>query len=96
MGNQVIVAVLEGVAWFLNIFTWLIIINALLSWVLDPNHQIRMLISRIIDPVIRPFRALTRGMSSSTMPIDFSPILAYVVLLIIIKLLERLQNLLVF
>lgn len=96
MGNQVLAAILQGIIWFLNIFTWLIIINALLSWIVEPNHPIRMFIGRIIDPLLAPFRSLTKGLGSPTLPVDFSPLFAYIALQIIIKLLERLKYLLVF
>lgn len=91
MGSQVLTAILQGVIWFLNIFKWLIVINALLSWIMKPNHPIRIFIGRIIEPFLAPFRSLTRGLRSPTLPIDFSPIFAYIFLQIIIMLLERLR-----
>lgn len=91
MGSEILIAILQGVIWFLNIFTWLIIINALLSWIIAPNHPIRIFIGRIIEPFLAPFRSLTRGLGSPTLPIDFSPLFAYMFLQIIIMLLERLK-----
>lgn len=91
MWRGVLFEVIRGIQWFFEIFTWLIIINALLSWVLDPSHPIRTLIGRIIAPIIAPFRALTKTFRSARMPIDFSPIFAYIALQLLIALLKKLQ-----
>jgi len=96
LGDQILASILQGVIWFLNIFTWLIVINALLSWIMTPKHPIRIFIGRIVEPFIAPFRKLTEGFRSPTFPVDFSPLFAYIALQIIIMLLERLQYLVMF
>ncbi len=96
MGSQILASILQGVIWFLNIFTWLIIINALLSWIISPKHPIRIFIGRMVAPFLAPFRALTKGFRSPTFPIDFSPLFAYIALRIIIMLLERLRYMIMF
>ena len=68
MGSQILASILQGVIWFLNIFTWLIIINALLSWIISPKHLIRIFIGRMVAPFLAPFRALTKGFRSVTFP----------------------------
>ena len=96
MWREVLFEVLKGVQWFFKIFTWLIIINAFLSWVVDPSHPMRALVGRIISPIVAPFRALTDRLRSSQMPIDFSPIFAYIVLQILIVLIERFRYWIIF
>lgn len=76
--------------WFINILSWAIIINALLSWVLDPMHPIRVFLGRFIEPIVAPFRNLSRRLNTTGIPIDFSPLFAYLALSIIASLLRGL------
>ncbi len=96
MGNQILASIIQGIIWFLNIFNWLIVINALLSWIMPSTHPIRIFIGRIVEPFIAPFRGLTKGFGSSTLPVDFSPLFAYIFLRIIIMLLDRLRYMIMF
>jgi len=82
--------IILGIIWFLNILSWGIIINALLSWFIDPMHPIRMWLTRFIEPVVAPFRHITDRLNTSGFPIDFSPLLAYIAIQIIIGLLQAL------
>lgn len=82
--------IVRSVIWFLNILSWAIIINSLLSWVLEPMHPVRSFLGRFIEPVVAPFRALTNKINTSGLPIDFSPLLAYITLSIITSLLRGL------
>jgi len=66
----------------------MIIINAFLSWFMDMNHPIRAFVSKFVNPVVRPFRKLTDRLSSSNIPIDISPLLAYFAITLIIQLLS--------
>ena len=84
--RQIVISVI----WFLNILSWAIIINSLLSWVLEPMHPIRAFLARFIEPIVAPFRALTNKMNTSGLPIDFSPLLAYITLSLISSLLRGL------
>lgn len=81
--RQIVISVI----WFLRILSGAIIINSLLSWVMDPMHPIRAFLSRFTDPIVAPFRMLTDKLNTSGLPIDFSPLLAYITLSIIIALL---------
>lgn len=65
-------AVVAGYA--IEIFWWLIIIRALLSWVNpDPSNPIVQFIERVTEPLLRPFRQLVPAYK---LGIDISPILA--------------------
>lgn len=88
--NAVFYHIILGFIWFLNILAWAIIINSLLSWVLDPMHPIRNILGRFIEPVVAPFRSINDRLNTSGLPMDFSPLLAYICLQIIIKLLQGL------
>ncbi len=62
----------------LNIFMWIIIIRALISWVNpDPNNPIVQFLYKVTEPVLFPIR---KALPMSGLGIDISPI---VVILII-------------
>lgn len=76
-------AVLVRVAF--EVLNWLIIARILISWFPhDPNHPIMRFIYEITEPVLAPFR---RIMPRTTLPIDFSPIIAVLVLQLVEHLL---------
>ncbi|BCV20904.1 YggT family protein [Moorella sp. Hama-1] len=76
-------AVLVRVAF--EVLNWLIIARILISWFPhDPNNPIMRFIYEITEPVLAPFRRL---MPRTTMPIDFSPIIAVLVLQLVERLL---------
>ena len=73
LGNffQALATVLHYV---LDIYLWLILIRALLSWVSpDPYNPIVQFIERATEPVLAPFRKL---LPAYRMGIDISPMLA--------------------
>ncbi len=60
-----------------TILIWLIIISALISWVNpDPYNPIVQFLRRTTEPILRPIRRLIPFRS----PIDFSPMIAIIVL----------------
>src|SRR3989338_8234352 len=62
----------------IDIFWWLIIIRALLSWVSpDPNNPIVQFIERVTEPLLRPFRQL---IPVYKVGFDLSPLLAILML----------------
>jgi YggT family protein len=83
-------AVLDVVMLALNIYTWLLIISAVLSWliafnVLNTRNQfvstVWDMLYRITEPVLRPIRNMLPSMGG----LDLSPI----ILLLIIFFIER-------
>jgi YggT family protein len=60
-----------------NILYFLLMIRIVLSWfVVDPYNEIAQMIYRITDPILAPFKRLPLQAGF----IDFSPILAFLVL----------------
>ncbi|MGB2661310.1 MAG: YggT family protein [Candidatus Omnitrophota bacterium] len=60
-----------------NVIYFVLIIRIILSWVgADPYNEIVQIIYRVTDPILAPFRRLPLQMGA----IDFSPILAFIVL----------------
>jgi len=65
-----------------SIFSLLLIVDILLSYFLSPFNSVRMVLDRIVQPVLTPIRRIVPPLAM----IDFSP----VILLILIQLVENL------
>lgn len=67
----------------LNIFYWLILVRALISWVNpDPANPIVQLLERVTEPVLAPIRRMLPPMA-----MDISPIIAFLIILFLQKFL---------
>jgi YggT family protein len=63
----------------LNLYMWIIIIRALISWVNpDPYNPIVQILTRMTEPVLRPIRKLV---PPYRIGIDFSPFIAILVII---------------
>jgi len=72
--------VLDLIFTLLDIYKWVIIAAALITWVSpDPRNPIVMILRRITEPVLAPFRRLLPPMGG----IDFSPMLAFAAIYIL-------------
>ena len=70
-------------------YTWMILINVILSWVLPPNNSIKQFFEFITGPILRPIRRIVQPlMAKSSIPIDLSPIIAFLLLSLIGRLLN--------
>ena len=70
-----LLALAQLVLTVLSLYTWVIIIRALISWVSpDPRNPIVQILSRLTEPALKPLRKLVPP--SMTGGIDVSPILA--------------------
>ena len=68
-------ALLQLVLTVLSLYTWVIIIRALISWVSpDPYNPIVQILARLTEPVLAPLRRLVPPRMTGN--IDVSPILA--------------------
>ncbi len=58
----------------LNVYIWLILIYAILSWFrISPYHPLMRLLIALVMPILRPIRRLLRPYFG---PIDLSPMIA--------------------
>lgn len=89
--NDVLHQVLYGLVLFLEIASYVLIINALLSWFVPPHNAIRQLLGRFLNPIVSPFRRLNDKIVRGRMPIDLAPMMAYFALMLIIILLEQIM-----
>jgi YggT family protein len=77
IGN-VILGIARVLGVVLNIYMWVIIIRALLSWVNpDPYNTIVQFLTRITEPVLRPLRKLV---PAYRLGIDLSPLIAILII----------------
>jgi YggT family protein len=66
----------------MNIFSILIVLYVILTYVLTPYHPVRESLDRVVEPMLAPIRRLL----PYTGGVDFSP----VVLLLLVQLIGRL------
>ena len=67
----------------LSIYTFLIIARAIISWVNpDPYNQVVRILDKLTEPVLYPIRKLLWRFTGN-LPIDFSPIIAIVLVRIV-------------
>ena len=71
------------IGWLLNLYTWVIIAAALITWVSpDPYNPIVRFLRQVTEPVLSPIRRLIPTYKTG---IDFSPLIA----IILIQFIER-------
>jgi YggT family protein len=77
--GNIILGVATVLHYVLEIYMWVIIIRALISWVNpDPYNQIVQVLTRITEPALRPIRKLV---PPHKVGIDFSPLIAVLVII---------------
>jgi YggT family protein len=76
--GNIILGIAKVLGVVLNIYMWVIIIRALLSWVNpDPYNPIVQFLTRITEPVLRPLRKLV---PTWKLGIDLSPLIAILII----------------
>ncbi|HUF01346.1 MAG TPA: YggT family protein [Gaiellaceae bacterium] len=75
---------------FVRIYILLILAYVILSWVRLPYSRATVLVQGFLDEVVRPYLGLFRGRIPTLGPLDLSPIVAVVVLLVAAELVNRL------
>lgn len=72
----------------LNLYTWIIIAAALITWVSpDPYNPIVRLLRQVTEPVLQPIRRLIPTYKTG---IDFSPLIAIILIQLIEQVIRRL------
>ena len=70
-----LLAIVQLLLTLLSLYTWVIVIRALISWVSpDPRNPIVQILAKLTEPVLRPLRRLVPPHKTGN--IDVSPILA--------------------
>ncbi|MBI5569255.1 MAG: YggT family protein [Desulfomonile tiedjei] len=90
VGN--LISALAGVLYtFLHIYTWVVIIAALITWVNpDPYNPVVRFLYSVTEPVFSRVRSvLGRFIPLHTMGIDFSPLIVLLILLFLQQFLPQ-------
>jgi len=69
-----------------NLLVLLVIVQAILTFILDPYHPIRRLIDPIVEPMLMPIRRVIPPVAM----LDFSPVILIVLIRILSNLLVNL------
>jgi len=79
-----VIAIVEFIGWLLDLYSWVIIAAALISWVSpDPRNPVVMFLRQVTEPVLAPVRRLLPPWKTGGL--DLSP----VIVLLVIQFLER-------
>ncbi len=86
---------LIGVVYYvLSIYAWLIVARSLLSWVRPRPGGVLARLDKLLvsftEPYLAPFRRLVRQAHIGGAGLDFSPVVALLVLLVAMQVLARL------
>jgi YggT family protein len=85
--SNLLAAIAEVLKWVLNIFMWIIIARAILSWVSpDPYNPIVRFIHNVTEPVLYQIR---RRLPVSLGGIDFSPIIVLLAIIFLQRFVVR-------
>jgi YggT family protein len=80
----------QFVSVFVRIYILLILAYVILSWVRLPYSRTTAAVQRFLDEVVGPYLGLFRGRIPTLGPLDLSPIIGVVVLLVAAELVNRL------
>jgi YggT family protein len=71
-----------AISYFFSILSWIVIIDVIISYFMNPYHPFRAFLDRLVEPLITPIRKVVPPI----MGIDFSPM----VLIILLRVVESL------
>jgi YggT family protein len=79
-----VIALVGFIGWLLDVYSWVIIAAALISWVSpDPRNPIVMVLRQVTEPVLWPIRRLLPPWRTGGL--DLSPL----IVLLVIQFVER-------
>ncbi|MCP4756399.1 MAG: YggT family protein [Proteobacteria bacterium] len=85
--NDPILTVVQLISGVLTILTYAIIIQAVVSWIRpNPDNPFVRLLNKVTDPILRPLGRLIPPIAG----LDFTPVIAIVVIQLIQNLLPKL------
>ncbi|MBR0464479.1 MAG: YggT family protein [Clostridia bacterium] len=93
MGSAVVYQIFLGINRFLSVLEVLLIIYALMTWFVRPDSPVYQFLYRFLNPVIAPFRRISRKLIERGLMIDISVILAVLAIRVVQSLLWRLYAL---
>lgn len=70
----------------IQLFVLLLVVQAILSFFMDPYHQVRQTIDRMVNPFLQPIRRITPPVGG----LDFSPLILIIILQVLDSVIYRL------
>lgn len=87
--SGIISLLIELTSFAVRIYTFILIVRAIISWVQpNPYNPIVRMLYRLTEPVLQPIRRML-ARSIGNMGIDFSPLVAIILLNILVVILRR-------
>jgi YggT family protein len=79
---------ITSIDYFLQLLEMLIFVDAIMSWVIRPrSNNFSKILGLVVDPVLKPCIMLQKKIISNS-PVDFSPLMALVLIEIIRRILS--------
>ena len=73
----------------LGTYSIIIFANVILSWIMPPTNALKQFLEFLTAPVLRPIRKLLQPlMAKSSLPLDFSPFVAMILIILLRQLLN--------
>lgn len=72
-----------GIFYFLSVIETAIFLSVILSWFIDPYSRILQLLYAVTEPFVAPIRALLSRFMGDMPMIDFSPMIAMLIISVI-------------
>jgi YggT family protein len=71
----------------LQIFQFILLARVLMSWFpnIDPSNPLVRMIYEITEPVLAPVRTLLRDLMPQAGMVDFSPIVVFLILMVLMR-----------
>jgi uncharacterized protein YggT (Ycf19 family) len=66
-----------------NLAAAIVLIYVVATWIVKPNNKILIILSRVAEPIIQPFRPIAAKLTQKGVTLDLSPVLAIVGLSVI-------------
>jgi YggT family protein len=76
----------QVIGWVIQVFILIVVLQAVLSYFMDPYHPLRQNIDRIVNPFLAPIRRILPPIGG----LDFSPLVLVIVLSILGRIIYQL------
>jgi uncharacterized protein YggT (Ycf19 family) len=86
MQYYILIKVYQGIEIFLRILQYVLVAYCVLSWIASPINRLYVLLSRIAQPLLAPFRRLSSLLFQRGLRIDTSAIFAILALSVVQQL----------
>ena len=83
MDYMILYKVKQGFDIFLTILQLILVAYSIMSWITSPFNRLYMLLSRMVQPLIAPFRGIASALIRRGLRIDISVLLALLALQIL-------------